>query len=112
MKIAHRHHLLDTASEGMGGHAIAVRRYYNVDFHLRPIPAPLSDCPAADFSSCVCWCCCLRGEGLAAARFGPPLEVVITDLESHVDICTSNVARDAATGAQVSPHPNRSEHIF
>eukprot|EP00903_Cladosiphon_okamuranus_P006221 g6112.t2 len=38
--------------------------------------------------------------GLAAARFGPPQEVVITDLESHVDICTSNVARDAATGAQ------------
>lgn len=39
-------------------------------------------------------------KGLAAARFGPPKEVVITDLESHVDICTSNVSRDAATGAQ------------
>eukprot|EP00752_Nemacystus_decipiens_P012900 g11419.t1 len=38
--------------------------------------------------------------GLAAARFGPPKEVIITDLESHVDICTGNVSRDAATGAQ------------
>ncbi|CAM9172170.1 unnamed protein product, partial [Hapterophycus canaliculatus] len=38
--------------------------------------------------------------GLAAARFGPPLEVVITDLESHVDICRRNAGRDAATGAQ------------
>ncbi|CBJ26565.1 conserved unknown protein [Ectocarpus siliculosus] len=38
--------------------------------------------------------------GLAAARFGPPLEVVITDLESHVDICKRNVASQDDMGAQ------------
>ncbi|CAM9945424.1 unnamed protein product [Ectocarpus sp. 13 AM-2016] len=38
--------------------------------------------------------------GLAAARFGPPLEVVITDLESHVDICKRNVAAQDDMGAQ------------
>ncbi|CAM9096186.1 unnamed protein product [Ectocarpus sp. 4 AP-2014] len=40
--------------------------------------------------------------GLAAARFGPPLEVVITDLESHVDICKRNVAAQDDMGAQAS----------
>lgn len=33
--------------------------------------------------------------GLAAARFGPPREVTITDLESHLDICRSNVLKNA-----------------
>lgn len=37
--------------------------------------------------------------GLAAARFGPPREVVITDLESHLDMCRSNVDRNAASTA-------------
>eukprot|EP00904_Undaria_pinnatifida_P005369 jgi/Undpi1/1962/HiC_scaffold_12.g05349.m1 len=32
--------------------------------------------------------------GVAAARFGPPAEVVITDLESHLDICRKNVTRN------------------
>ncbi|CAM9753043.1 unnamed protein product, partial [Ascophyllum nodosum] len=35
--------------------------------------------------------------GLAAARFGPPREVVITDLESHLEICRSNVAQNKNT---------------
>ncbi|CAM9107865.1 unnamed protein product [Discosporangium mesarthrocarpum] len=32
--------------------------------------------------------------GLASAMFGPPLEVVITDLASHVEICRQNVAEN------------------
>lgn len=39
--------------------------------------------------------------GLAAARFGPPREVVITDLESHLDMCRGNVDRNAASAATV-----------
>lgn len=61
----------------------------------------LFNCCEPFVSVCVLFLHRLKMKGLAAARFGPPREVVITDLESHLDMCRSNVDRNAASTATV-----------